>query len=450
MLELPSTAAAAAQVTLLETAEELDFDFAIPDIPLNRLEQLYEEEDRHEIARAADITLDEEDMYLMRAAQAERARRYEEPSADILYGPEEEDLIAMAPLGEEEAFLYEPIEVPREAAVPPGEAEEVVGLHVPEKVAPVPEPLEIEHEPMPIEIEHEVSTIPETLEAPSVELGVGPEFEEEAPVRIGVRRGGVKRARGERYDAETQLSSRELAPQDTTPFVVESHGVIEPGHGPARAVHVSPGTLPDWLAKSSVQTLAPHLASYLSSCFISAPAARPEIPPPKAEGEGVPPEEAMLEGPPEVYEELPPPVHEEEYEAMPLPEYQPEEYEAEEIPRPETRDIDEVLLAPAEEVPGVQPPEGQPAFAGWSDRTIKMFYALRGRLTDATPSTTLQTLIEGKSRSTAAAIFLETLVLKTHDYIDIAQSEPYGDIAITRSSRFDEEVPGEIQQPVSA
>ncbi len=43
---------------------------------------------------------------------------------------------------------------------------------------------------------------------------------------------------------------------------------------------------------------------------------------------------------------------------------------------------------------------------------------------------TLDDLVEGKSRLDACRWFFETLVLKSRDYIELEQAEPYGSITI--------------------
>ncbi|GJP55547.1 hypothetical protein CLOM_g14506 [Closterium sp. NIES-68] len=47
------------------------------------------------------------------------------------------------------------------------------------------------------------------------------------------------------------------------------------------------------------------------------------------------------------------------------------------------------------------------------------------------PSVSLLAVVKGRPRREAARMFFETLVLKTRDYIQVQQTEPYGDISIT-------------------
>jgi cohesin complex subunit SCC1 len=46
-----------------------------------------------------------------------------------------------------------------------------------------------------------------------------------------------------------------------------------------------------------------------------------------------------------------------------------------------------------------------------------------------------------QNRRTAAALFFELLQLKTLNYVDVDQSRPYGDIKITKATRFSETIP---------
>jgi cohesin complex subunit SCC1 len=74
---------------------------------------------------------------------------------------------------------------------------------------------------------------------------------------------------------------------------------------------------------------------------------------------------------------------------------------------------------------------------GWSKRTRKMHQFLSNTLVDDKPLQ-FNEMVQGKSRKTAACIFYELLVLKTTDYIDVQQDQPYADITISKA-RFDRE-----------
>ena len=46
--------------------------------------------------------------------------------------------------------------------------------------------------------------------------------------------------------------------------------------------------------------------------------------------------------------------------------------------------------------------------------------------------------MQHKHRRTVAGAFLQMLVLKSLNYVDLKQPEPYADITITKTSHFDE------------
>lgn len=50
------------------------------------------------------------------------------------------------------------------------------------------------------------------------------------------------------------------------------------------------------------------------------------------------------------------------------------------------------------------------------------------------------------TRRTAASVFFEMLQLKTWDFIELDQSEPYGDITITPGIRFSEAPPSSLEK----
>jgi cohesin complex subunit SCC1 len=52
-----------------------------------------------------------------------------------------------------------------------------------------------------------------------------------------------------------------------------------------------------------------------------------------------------------------------------------------------------------------------------------------------------QELSQNCTRRTAASVFFEILQLKTWDFIELDQPEPYGDIGITAGVRFQEAPP---------
>eukprot|EP01051_Picozoa_sp_SAG22_P000537 SAG22_NODE_15_length_32914_cov_20.713546_11_plen_596_part_00 len=79
--------------------------------------------------------------------------------------------------------------------------------------------------------------------------------------------------------------------------------------------------------------------------------------------------------------------------------------------------------------------------SGWSKRTVKMLHALSGQFEaaggdEAEPLDFLEMLNTSSSRKTAAATFFELLVLKSANYIDVVQSNPFETIAISRTEHF--------------
>ena len=48
----------------------------------------------------------------------------------------------------------------------------------------------------------------------------------------------------------------------------------------------------------------------------------------------------------------------------------------------------------------------------------------------------MNALLEGKGRKDASRWFFEMLVLKTRNYVNLQQEEPYGDIAVSATSKL--------------
>lgn len=123
-------------------------------------------------------------------------------------------------------------------------------------------------------------------------------------------------------------------------------------------------------------------------------------------------------------------------ELAPVP--QPEA--AEEQEEPEYRDL---LQTEAEAPPRLveeDDDEEEARKSGWSERTKKMYHLLENRL-QSQPSVSVQEIVKGKSRSIAAGVFLECLVLKTHDYIELKQERPYEPVMLSAGARFQEPLP---------
>ena len=77
----------------------------------------------------------------------------------------------------------------------------------------------------------------------------------------------------------------------------------------------------------------------------------------------------------------------------------------------------------------------------WSIRTKKMLSFLKGKMKEKGSSEiSYQELVDGKTRNVAAGTFFEALVLKSHNFVELNQSSPYGDIKIKKGKHFDKEV----------
>ncbi|DBA00258.1 TPA: hypothetical protein N0F65_007902 [Lagenidium giganteum] len=82
----------------------------------------------------------------------------------------------------------------------------------------------------------------------------------------------------------------------------------------------------------------------------------------------------------------------------------------------------------------------------WHPHTIKVMRVLKKSLNDEDDAVTYKQLTKHtQSRRTAAALFFELLQLKTLDFVDIDQPKPYGDIKISRATRFSESIPASTE-----
>jgi hypothetical protein len=78
----------------------------------------------------------------------------------------------------------------------------------------------------------------------------------------------------------------------------------------------------------------------------------------------------------------------------------------------------------------------------WHPQTIKMMKLLREKITE-TPVITYQELAEGQRKTIVAKAFFEVLQLTTRGMIQVAQSQPYGEIQISAGAKYDNLLPGE-------
>ncbi|KAH8933626.1 hypothetical protein BDL97_18G039900 [Sphagnum fallax] len=107
------------------------------------------------------------------------------------------------------------------------------------------------------------------------------------------------------------------------------------------------------------------------------------------------------------------------------------------------QDDDELHEETEEYLDGTQiaPKESLQGFGGWSARTRAVGRYLQGAFENINTDTNreegdvakfgLDHTLRGKSRKEAARMFFETLVLKTKDYIDVEQAQPYSEIYLT-------------------
>ena len=80
----------------------------------------------------------------------------------------------------------------------------------------------------------------------------------------------------------------------------------------------------------------------------------------------------------------------------------------------------------------------------WHQHTVKVLQMLQRNIGDDTgehQAVSYDALSKNCSRRTAASVFFELLQLKTWDFIEIDQQDPYGDIDISAGMRFKEAPP---------
>jgi cohesin complex subunit SCC1 len=78
----------------------------------------------------------------------------------------------------------------------------------------------------------------------------------------------------------------------------------------------------------------------------------------------------------------------------------------------------------------------------WHQHTVKVLQMLQRTIgDDNVQEVSYDALSKNCSRRTAASVFFELLQLKTWDFIEIDQQDPYGDIDISAGVRFQEAPP---------
>lgn len=76
----------------------------------------------------------------------------------------------------------------------------------------------------------------------------------------------------------------------------------------------------------------------------------------------------------------------------------------------------------------------------WHPNTVKILTFLRRHI-KGKRAVSLKKLASDASRSAAAGCFFELLQLKSWNFVELAQREPYGDIMISAARRFNDEIP---------
>eukprot|EP00004_Rigifila_ramosa_P013985 TRINITY_DN3141_c0_g3_i2.p1 TRINITY_DN3141_c0_g3~~TRINITY_DN3141_c0_g3_i2.p1 ORF type:complete len:314 (-),score=81.67 TRINITY_DN3141_c0_g3_i2:16-957(-) len=78
----------------------------------------------------------------------------------------------------------------------------------------------------------------------------------------------------------------------------------------------------------------------------------------------------------------------------------------------------------------------------WNKRTLALLTHLQREFdTQKQPVIKYQALVEGKTKRVAARSFFEVLLLKSRGYVDVAQSAPFSDIALSKGPLFDSTAP---------
>jgi hypothetical protein len=256
-------------------------------------------------------------------------------------------------------------------------------------------------------------------------------------IRIAVKK--ARKRKRDKPDRSIEISSNEVMDQDTSGLVVDKRECIEQAvvaSGPS-------GELPDWLITPPELTgqLSSKLRGLIVSCFNQERTEQDLISYHSNKDDFA---QEQIDLPPEETE---------------IPEENPQEYddeiliEDEIVPVQEDDRVDEaqqrfeedfISAFPSEESRdpiGTQDDKSvegneESYTSNWSERTRKTCLLLSGKLQESDAEISLQSFLEGKSRSAAASLFLETLILKTHDYIELEQREPYADILIRRAAKF--------------
>jgi len=72
---------------------------------------------------------------------------------------------------------------------------------------------------------------------------------------------------------------------------------------------------------------------------------------------------------------------------------------------------------------------------GVTNNTVRVISLLKEQFKDR-EKLSVQSMLEGKSKKTAAQYFFEILVLKSRDIIQVEQGEPFSEILLSKSEKF--------------
>jgi hypothetical protein len=262
-------------------------------------------------------------------------------------------------------------------------------------------------------------------------IEVSPDIEGE--INVAVKK--TRKRKRPKHDRSTQLTTAEIMDQDTSELVVDKVKLV---HELEPIMAGSDRDLPAFLLSSSdlIGPLADPLTAFVADSFR------------KLTTDTVMEQQAVVEvqeihdqdAVPELHQHIDDDAAPFYDDAMPvaMPDDQPTVDDADQGQFEESF----ISAAPADAEDGlpdlIEDDDGPPAnaFSAWSDRTKKMCMLLSDRLNRTDSEMHFHSLVEGKPRSTAAVIFLETLILKSFDFIDLDQQQPYGEIGIKRASRF--------------
>jgi len=133
---------------------------------------------------------------------------------------------------------------------------------------------------------------------------------------------------------------------------------------------------------------------------------------------------------------------EEHEQDIPLPSHETEIPEGEEdIHVPNIDKLEDDIIASPHRAQQVGEPTETEMYAvheSWSEKTQKILKFLDTTFGKDQTVLRLNELIQNKSRRTVAGTFFQLLVLKSRNFIELQQEQPYSDITITKADKFQE------------